>query len=85
MAIELADMVTVAEAAKKMAVTRQMVDYWIANGELSITRTPWGARLIERAALETFASTRALAPKNIAGRVNGALYRKGSQAKATVW
>ncbi len=82
MAIVLEDMVTAAEAAKTMGVTRQMVDYWIAHGELGVTRTPWGTRLIERAALEAFASQRALAPKDKAGRINGALHRKGGTQPA---
>ncbi len=81
-AIVLEDMVTVAEAAHSLGVSRQMVDLWVNQGELTITQTAWGTRLIERDALQVFASQRALAPKDKAGRVKGPLHRKGNRQAA---
>ncbi len=80
--MELSDMVSPPQAAKALGVSTQAVDYWIAQGHLAVTRTPWGSRLIERAALEVFASQRALAPKDKAGRINGALQKKGNRQAA---
>jgi len=74
--MELSDMITPSQAAKVMGVTTQAVDYWIAQGELGITRTPWGTRLIERAVLDAFAATRGGERKDTLGRVNGAFHRK---------
>lgn len=79
MAIDPNDMVTPAQAARLLGVTRPAVDYWIAQGDLPITRTPWGHRLIERAALDALATTRGASPKDTAGRV---IPRRGKTATA---